>query len=84
MRSEAILYIQNKDKYGFLWNILAHLHPCSSDNPERTSSFVELFKELNIGRFDFTDGFKTSFVNRFEIINELSIKIFELKFLFGR
>ena len=74
--------IQNKDKLYFSRSILAHLHPCKNGHPERTSSYVEYFSELNIDGFDFTNGFKTSNVKRFETANNLSINIFELKFYF--
>ena len=80
LKTQALLNIQNKDKLCFLWSILAHLHPCKNGHPERTSSYVEYFNELNIDEFDFTNGFKTSDVKRFETANNLSINIFELKF----
>ena len=80
LKTQALLNIQNKDKLCFLWSILAHLHPCKNGHPERTSSYVEYFNELNIDGFDFTNGFKTSDVKRFETANNLSINIFELKF----
>ena len=34
LRSNAILNIQNNDKYCFLWSILASLHPCENDHPK--------------------------------------------------
>ena len=80
LKSQALLNIQNKDKLSFLWSILAHLHPCKNGHPERTSSYVEYFNELNIDEFEFTNGFKTSDVKSFETANSLSINIFELKF----
>ena len=80
LKNQALINIQNKDKYCFLWSILAHLHPCSNGHPERTSSNAEYSNELNIDGYDFTDGFKTSDAKRFETTNKLSIKIFELIF----
>ena len=80
LKSQALSNIQNKDKLCFLWSILAHLHPSRNGHPERTSSYIEYFNELNIEGFDFTNGFKTSDVKKFESANNLSINIFELKF----
>ena len=80
LRSSAILNIENDDKYCFLWSILAHLHPCENSHPNRVSNYKQYFNELNIEGIDFTDGFKTSDVVKFEKLNNLSINIFELKF----
>ena len=38
LRSNAILNIENKDKYRFLWSILAYLHPCHNNHPNRVSN----------------------------------------------
>ena len=35
LRSNAILNIENNDKYCFLWSILAYLHPCKNNHPNR-------------------------------------------------
>ena len=35
LRSNAILNIQNNDKYCFIWSILASLHPCENTDPSR-------------------------------------------------
>ena len=80
LKTQALLNIQNKDNLCYLWSILAHLHPTSNGHPERTSSYIDYFNELNIEGFDFTNGFKTSDVKKFESANNLSINIFELKF----
>ena len=40
LRTSAILNIQNNDKYCFIWSILASLHPCENDNPNRVSNSV--------------------------------------------
>ena len=80
LKSQEILNIKNKDKYCFLWSILAHLHPCSNGHPGRNSKYAEYFNELNIDGFDLTDGSKTSDVKGFETTNKLSINVFELKF----
>ena len=37
LRSNAILNIENNDKYCFLWSILASLHPCINNHPNRVS-----------------------------------------------
>ena len=80
LRSNAILSIENKDKYCFFWWILASLHPCKNDHPNRVSNFRHYFNEIKNEGFDFTNGFKSSDVHKFEKINNLSINIFELNF----
>ena len=60
LRSSAILNIENNDKHCFLWSILAHLHPCKNNHPNRVSSYRHYFNELNIDGFDFSNGFKCS------------------------
>ena len=35
LRSNAILNIEQDDKYCFLWSILAKLHPCKINHPNR-------------------------------------------------
>ena len=78
LRSNAILNIQNNDKYCFIWSILASLHPCENDHPNRVNNYVQYFNELNFQNFDFTNGFKCSDVHRFNEINNLSVNIYEL------
>ena len=43
--SSAILNIQNNDKYCFVWSILASLHQCKNDHPNRVSIFIQYFNE---------------------------------------
>ena len=38
LRTNAILNIENNDKYCFLWSILAYLHPCNINHPNRVSN----------------------------------------------
>ena len=81
MRSNAILNIENNDKYCFLWSILASLYPCNIHHPNRVSNYKSYFDELNIIKgFDFTNGSKCSDVHKFNELNNLSINIFELNF----
>ena len=80
MRSNAILNIQNNDKYCFIWSILASLYPCQNTHPSRVNIYVQYFNELNFQSFDFTNGFKCSDVHRFNELNKLSVIIYELKF----
>ena len=80
LRSNAILNIENNDKYCFLWSILAYLHPCNNSHPNRVSNYRQYFNELNIQGFDFTNGFKCSDVHKFNEVNNLSVNIFELNF----
>ena len=35
LRSNALINIKNNDKYCFVWSILASLHPCEIDHPNR-------------------------------------------------
>ena len=77
LRSNALINIKNDEKYCFMWSILASLHPCENDHPNRVSNYKQSFNELNIECFDFTNGFKCSDVHKFNI---LSINIFELNF----
>ena len=80
LRTNAILNVENNDKYCFLWSILACLYPCNNNHPNRVSNYRQYFNELNIQDFNFTNGFKCSYVHRFNEINNLSINIFELVF----
>ena len=58
LRSNAILNKQNFDKNCFLWSVLAYLHPCNNNHPNRVTNYRQNFKELNIEGFHFTNGFK--------------------------
>ena len=80
LRSNAILNIENNDKYCFLWSILASSYPCNNNRSNRVSNYKQYFKELNIQDFDFTNGFKCSDVHKFNEVNNLSVNIFELNF----
>ena len=78
LRSSAILYIKNNDKYCFIRSILAKLHPCENSLSDRVTNYKPYFNELNIEGFDFTNGFSCSDMYRFEKLNNLSINIYEL------
>ena len=78
LRSSAILKIQNKDKYCFIWSILASLHPFETDHANRVSNYKQYFNELNINGFDFTNIFKCRHMQRFKKLNNLSPNIYEL------
>ena len=80
LRSNAILNVENNDKYCFLWSVLAYLHPCTNNHPNRVSNYRQYFNELNIQGFDFSKGFKCSDVHIFNELNNLSANIFELNF----
>ena len=84
LRSNAILNIENNDKYCFLWSILASLYPCNNNHPNRVSNYRQYFNELNIQDFDFTNGFKCSDIHKFNELNNLSVNIFELNFYLDR
>ena len=80
-RSNAILNIEKNVKFCFIWSMLASLHPCNNNHPNRVSSFEKYFKKSNIQGFDFTNGFKCNDVqNALNALNKLSINIFEIKF----
>ena len=78
LRSNAILNIENNDKNCFLWSILASIHPCNNNHPNRVSNYKQYFNELNIQDFDFTNVFKCIDVRKFNELNNLSVNIFEL------
>ena len=80
LRSNAILNIQNNDKYCFIWSILASLHPCENTHPSRVNNYIQYFNELNFQSFDFTNGFKCSDIHKFNELNNLSVNIYELNF----
>ena len=80
LRSNAILYIENNDKYSFIWSILASLHPCENIHPSRVKIYLQYFHGLNFQSFDFTNGFKCSDFQRFNELNNLSVNIYELNF----
>ena len=73
LRSNAILIIENNDKYCFLWSKLHYLHHCIKIHPNRVSNKRHKFNELIIQDFEFTNGFKCSDVHKFEKIKKLSI-----------
>ena len=77
LRSNAILNIENNDKNCFLWSKLAYLHPCNNNHPNRVSVYNQFSNELNIGGFDFNNGFKCCDVHRFNELINLSINIFD-------
>ena len=80
LRSNAILNVENNDKYCLIWSILATLYPCNNTHPNRVSNYKPYFNELNIQDFDFTNGFKCSDVHKFNELNNLSVNIFEINF----
>ena len=80
LRSNAILNIENNDKYCFLWSILASLHPCTNNHPNRVLIYRHNFNELNVQGFDFSRGFKCSDVHKFNELNNSSVNMFELNF----
>ena len=80
LRSNAILNVENNDKYCFLWSILASLYPCNNNHPNRVSNYRQYFNEMNIQGLDFSSGLKCSVVHKFNELNDLSVNIFELNF----
>ena len=45
LRSNAILNIENNDKYCFIWSLIAGLHPCNNNHPNRVSNYKQHFDE---------------------------------------
>ena len=41
LRSNAILNIQNNDKFCFIRSILASLHPCENTHPSRVNKYLQ-------------------------------------------
>ena len=80
LRSNAILKIQNVNKYCFIWSILAYLHPCYNSHPTRVKNYLQYFNDLDTDGFNFTNELKCSGVHKFNELNNLSVKIFELNF----
>ena len=80
LRSSALKKYKKNDKYCFVWSILASVHPCNSDHPNRVSKYKQYYKVLNNDGFDFDNGFKLSDMHSFEKLNSLSINMFELNF----
>ena len=81
LRSNAILNIENNDKYCFQWSILAYLHTCNNNHPNRVSNYEQNFNKLNNNGFDFINGFKCKDVHKLNEINSLSVNIFEQIFI---
>ena len=80
LRSNAPINIKNNDKYCFIYSILASLHPCENDHPNRVSNYIQSFNELNFQSFVFTNGCKCSDVHKFNELNNLSVNTFHLNF----
>ena len=80
LSSNAILKLENKDKFCFLRSTSACLHPCEDDRLNRVPIYKQFSDERNIEAFDFSNGFSCSDVHTFENFKILSINIFELNF----
>ena len=63
LRSNAILNIENSDKFCFIWSILSNIHPCNKHHPNRVTNYKQYFDEINIQCFGLTIGFKCSDVH---------------------
>ena len=69
LSSSSILNIENDDNYCLLWSIVANFLPCENSHPNRVSNYREYVNELNIDGLEFSNGYKTSDVERFEKMN---------------
>ena len=72
LRSNAILNIENNAKYSPIWSILARLHPCNNNHPNRVSNYKQYFNELKINGFNFSKGFRYSDFHKFIELKYLS------------
>ena len=43
LRSNNILNFENKGEHCFIWSILAKLHPCNNNQPNRVSNTKQYF-----------------------------------------
>ena len=80
LRAKDLINPKVNDKYCFLWSILASLHLCDDNHPNRGSHYKQYSNELKVEGFDFTNGFKSSDVHKIEKPNNLFINMFELNF----
>ena len=80
MRLNVNLNIENNDNFCFIRSILACFHPCNNDHLDRFSNYRKYFIELNVQGFNFINGFRCSASHCFQLLNKLSINIFELIF----
>ena len=78
LRFSVLINIKNDDKYCFVWSISAHRYPCSFNRPIRFSNYQQYSDETKIDGVDFSNGMKCSDVQKFEILNNLPINVFEL------
>ena len=51
--TSAHLNVKNDDKFSSLWSVLAKLHLCNNDHPNRESNFRQYSNELNTEFIDF-------------------------------
>ena len=80
LRSSAFSNFENDDKNCFLWSVIAYLHLCNRNHPNRILNYRKLFNEVNVEGFDFTNGLECSDVYKFEKLKSLSVNINELTF----
>ena len=80
LRTSTFFKFENDDKFCFLWFITAILPSCENSHHIGVRNCRKNFDELNIERLDFLNGFICSNVPKLEILNFLSINIFELGF----
>ena len=78
LRSSATINYENEDKYCLLWSLLASLHPCINNHPNRVSSHKKCFEYIKFDGFDFITGFKCSDVQNLENSQKLSTNVFEI------
>ena len=80
LRSSAILNIQILIKivsFGHFNHIFILRQNLKNGHPTRVSNYRQHFIELNLQRFDFSNGFKCSDVYKLEKLNNLIIILFK-------
>ena len=73
--SKSIINIKNNDQYCFLWCILAQLYPVEN-HKDRISKYIVHLNKLNLKGLEFP--MKVKDIPKFENLNNLNIKVFEL------
>ena len=74
---KAIVNIQNKDQYCFLYSVLANLYP-ANDHKNLPSKYKEYFNKIDYSMLEFPVKIDSS-IEKFEEANNLSINIYTLE-----
>lgn len=72
---KAVINVQSNDNACFAWSVVAALYP-SKDHPQRTSSYPQYTKSLNLKEITFPVTLKD--ITTFERHNEISVNVYSL------